>query len=140
MVMISAEELPFLDLLSPSSPAEFPALVDGLHRQGVWVVATPLGFGVIEANAVRDLQRDERLRPVGRALLELQGVSSGLLYETAAETILAKEGEEHKRLRRLVAKAFTPPAVERLRPMMRAHLKERLDEVVPSGRCEVMAD
>jgi cytochrome P450 len=50
------------------------------------------------------------------------------------------EGDEHSRLRRLVAPAFTPKAADRLRPFMREVVDRLLDAVVPQGRCELVAD
>jgi cytochrome P450 len=53
--------------------------------------------------------------------------------------ILNADGDEHLRLRRLVAKAFTPPAVERLRPFMRASANELIDSFVQRGECDFVA-
>jgi cytochrome P450 len=50
------------------------------------------------------------------------------------------EGEDHARLRRLVAPAFTPAAANRLRPTMRAVVGELVDRVAPQGNCELVAD
>ena len=50
------------------------------------------------------------------------------------------EGEDHARLRRLVAPAFTPQAADRLRPFMREVVGGLVDTFHASGRCEVVAD
>src|SRR5262249_35738648 len=50
------------------------------------------------------------------------------------------EGDEHARLRRLVAPAFTPKAAARFRPAMRDVLNALLDPFTPTGRIELVAD
>jgi cytochrome P450 len=52
------------------------------------------------------------------------------------KSILSMEGDEHARLRRLVAPAFTPASANRLRPTMRSVLSELIDGVVADGGCE----
>ena len=54
--------------------------------------------------------------------------------------ILNVEGEQHARLRHLVSKAFTPRAVDALRPVMRAVTHELIDRFAARGECEFMAD
>ena len=50
------------------------------------------------------------------------------------------EGDEHARLRRLVAPAFTPTMADKLRPFMDHVINELVDAVVPDGRCDLVAD
>ena len=50
------------------------------------------------------------------------------------------EGDDHARLRRLVAPAFTPAAADRLRPFMREVVGGLVDGFSASGRCEVVQD
>jgi cytochrome P450 len=55
-------------------------------------------------------------------------------------SILAMEGEDHARLRRLVAPAFNPQAADRLRPFMREVVGGLLDGFHDPGRCELVFD
>ena len=50
------------------------------------------------------------------------------------------EGDEHARLRRLVAPAFTPASANRLRPRMRSVVNDLVDQVAGLGTCELVAD
>jgi cytochrome P450 len=50
-----------------------------------------------------------------------------------------KEGEDHARLRRLVARAFTPRRVEELRPVMRTTANELVDRFIEDGACEFVS-
>jgi len=54
--------------------------------------------------------------------------------------LLMIDGPDHKRLRRLVAKAFTPRQVERLRPELQRLVDACLDPAAEGGRMEVMRD
>jgi cytochrome P450 len=55
-----------------------------------------------------------------------------------SETILAMDGPDHTRLRRLVARSFTPRAADRHRDTMRRYATELLDRFVSDGRVEFM--
>jgi cytochrome P450 len=52
--------------------------------------------------------------------------------------MLSKDGDEHRRLRRLVTKAFTPRMVERLRPRIEELANRLLDAVDADGRADLM--
>ena len=86
------------------------------------------------------LLRDSRLRGPGDDLLLMQGITDGRLFRRNQEILLFMEGEDHHRLRRLVAKAFTPRSVDRLRPVMRDAFGERLSEVASRGRCDAVPE
>ncbi len=139
MSLATDHNLPSLDTLSPTFQQDAPDLIAALHAEGRWIATTPLGFAVLEAEAVRELAGEPRLRTFGHWLLEMQGITSGRLYESVGEAILFKEGPDHTRLRGLVSRAFNSRAVERLRPTMRSHLAELVDRVHPDGRCEFMS-
>jgi cytochrome P450 len=50
------------------------------------------------------------------------------------------DGEEHRRIRSLVSKAFTPRRVEALRPRIEAAVEELLDPVAARGEMELVHD
>ena len=54
--------------------------------------------------------------------------------------MLNRDGDDHRRLRRLVTKAFTPRMVEQLRPRIQAIADELLDAVEPRGEMDLSAD
>ena len=51
--------------------------------------------------------------------------------------MLNRDGDDHRRLRRLVTKAFTPKRVEQLRPRIQAIADELLDAVEPHGEMDL---
>jgi len=54
--------------------------------------------------------------------------------------LLMLDGEEHRRVRGLVSKAFTPRRVEALRPRIEAIVDELLDAVAARGEMELVRD
>src|SRR5262249_39187422 len=82
---------------------------------------------------------DPRLRSSLLDFVRLQGVSEGPMYESLARTLLAVDGPDHTRLRKLVSRAFTPRSVEQLRPAMRELALALVERFAPRGRCEFMA-
>ncbi len=55
-------------------------------------------------------------------------------------TMLSSDPPQHTRLRGLASKAFTPRAVERLRPRIQEIVDELLDRVQDAGRMDVIRD
>jgi cytochrome P450 len=54
--------------------------------------------------------------------------------------LLTMDGEDHRRVRQLVAKAFTPRMVGRLRPRIEEIADDLVDRVAPDGRMELVDD
>lgn len=57
---------------------------------------------------------------------------------TAAKSILNLDPPDHTRLRRLVSLAFTPSAIERLRPRVQQLVDDALDRAADEGRMELV--
>jgi len=54
--------------------------------------------------------------------------------------LLTLDGAEHRRLRKLVAKAFTPRRIEGMRPQLEATVQDLLDRAGENGEMEVVAE
>jgi len=76
-----------------------------------------------ETAAMRGVMRLARREPDFGGLIE--------------RNLLMLDGPEHRRLRKLVAKAFTPRRVERMRPQLEATVEELLDRVAAHGDSEM---
>ena len=129
-------EVAFFDLFDlafqPDAPEVYAA------REACWYARTPLGYAVLRYDEVAALLRDRRLRQGGVESLAAQGITAGPLADWMRMGILNIEGEQHARLRHLVSKAFTPRAVDALRPVMRAVAHELIDDFAAHGECEFM--
>lgn len=109
-------------------------------RQQHWLARMPLGYSVTRYEDVVAILRDRRFHSALGMLATMSGVSDPDLSARQQRSILGMEGDEHARLRRLVAPAFTPKAADRLRPFMRSVVTGLADAVVPEGRCEFVRD
>lgn len=131
-------DLPHLDLAGLDRH-ESLALVASARSQH-WLARTPLGFAVSgRADAVAVL-RDKRFHSALSLIPQMNGVELDPEEEPRQPSILGMEGEDHARLRRLVAPAFTPAAADRLRPFMRSVVGDLVDRFSASGRTELVAD
>jgi len=137
--MKSLDEAPFLDFLDPEFIADPAPVIDRLRAQSC-LARTPIGVIVVEHAKVLALLADPRLRSSLLDFVRLQGLVDGPIYEAVSNSLLAVDGQDHTRLRKLVSRAFTPRSVERLRPSMRALAEELAGRFVPAGRCEFMGD
>ena len=99
-----------------------------------------MGYFVLEREAAAFFLRTPAATFPGTRMLELQGVTDGPLYERLKGNLLDLDGEDHRRLRKLVQPAFTPPAADRHRPAMRRHLEDLFDAIAGSrAGCEAVA-
>jgi cytochrome P450 len=130
-----------LPLLAHDDPAlagdRFHEILDDLAARS-WLVRSGLGYLVLGREPGMALLKDRRLSFPSVELLELQGLSEGVIYERTTKGLMAQSGQAHARLRRLVSAAFTPRQVERLRPRLRGYLAQLWRDVAPAGRCEVV--
>src|SRR5215207_3367737 len=94
-----------------------------LHSAG-WLAQWPLGYFVLDREAVEFFLRSKKVTFPGLEMAELFGVTEGPLFEEISRNILSLNGEDHRRLRNLVNPAFAPRAVERYRPAMRSFLEK----------------
>lgn len=130
-------ELPEVDVLGLEREevlAEFARA-----RQQHWLARTPLGYILTRHQDVTAILRDRRFHSALSQLPQMMGIDSPV-RDRQARSILAMEGPEHTRLRRLASPTFTPRATEKLRPFMREVMGSLIDAVVPAGRCELVAD
>jgi hypothetical protein len=137
--MKSLDEAPYLDIFAPEFIADpAPAILDARSRS--CLARTAIGVLVLEHATVVVLLGDPRLRSSLLDFVRLQGLVDGPIYEGLTTSLLAVDGPDHTRLRKLVSRAFTPRSVERLRPSMRALAAELAAPCVAAGSCEFMAD
>jgi cytochrome P450 len=137
--MRSIDDAPFLDIFSPDF-LEDPAPIMNDLRARSCLVRTAIGVLVIRHANVFALLADPRLRSSLADFVRVQGLTEGPIYDAVSTSLLAIDGPDHTRLRKLVSRAFTPRAVERLRPSMRALATELTDRFTASGQCEFMGD
>ncbi|EHB44948.1 Linalool 8-monooxygenase [Mycolicibacterium rhodesiae JS60] len=100
----------------------------------------PMGPEILSYHLAREILRDNRFRLPPGITLAAQGITSGPLFDKLATSLLGLQGAPHVRLRKLVAKAFTPRATSRLTETIHEVVNELIDRVMDAGRCDVVAD
>ncbi len=131
-------DLPEVDTAGMGRDEAMKALADA--RSQHWLAKSPLGFSLSRREDCVSLLRDKRFHNALSLLRQMNGMEPADLQDQRRQSILSMEGDDHARLRRLVAPAFTPSAADRLRPFMRDVVGSLVDAFAPSGRCEVVVD
>lgn len=132
-------ELPSLEFQDPELKGQ--AFQDAMRelREESWIARVdPVGFVVLDREAAAHFLRSRSLTFPGRRMLEVQGVSEGPLYERFKGNLLDLDGDDHRRLRKLVQPAFTPPAADKHRPVMRHLIEALYDSVAEAGECDIV--
>jgi cytochrome P450 len=132
-------DLPQLAIFSPEYQQD-PHRFQRLAREQGPIAVLPFGLVALTYDAVQDLLRDRRFHEPEALGLAARGITSGPLWDQAAESLLSLNGEEHRRLRKLVFRAFTPAGAARLRDTMAEVITELIDSVSAAGECDIVAD
>jgi cytochrome P450 len=132
-------DIPVLDLeLEPDRELASATLRTAAAQS--WIAKNPFGFTILHYDDVVAMLRDRRWHSAASKVMELGGITDPKYLERQRTSILSAEGDEHTRLRRLVGKAFSPRAADRLRPFMREVIDGLVDGVAPAGRSDVAVD
>jgi len=136
MSLVTELRLPEIDYNTPGfGPATYHArLAAARAAEPGWLAHSPLAYIVLDADSGDFFLRSRQARFPGQEIAEIFGVTSGPLAEHVGKNILNATGEQHRRLRNLVAPAFTPRNADRWRPAMRGFLEELWDALGPDAR------
>ena len=130
------DDAPFLNMFSEEFQADPGTAIEALRKES-WLVRTPIGALAIGRRQVQALLADRRLRSSIPDIVRLQGVTEGPLYDRLISSVIALEGDDHVRVRKLVSRAFTPRAIDAHRAQMRDTLQPLLASL-GDGHCEFM--
>lgn len=133
--MATTTEVPYLNIFDPGFHYEHPSIAGARERH--WYADTPLGPIVLRHEDAWALIRDRRLVPGGRRYMHKIGITEGPLYEWFVHMLASLTPDDHKRVRALVTKAFSPRMVENLRPTVRTIAEGLASEIARHGEaCE----
>lgn len=125
----------------PMAESPFSPDVPPLERRrrvldvGADVVTDEAG-AVIDFMSEADVEgvlNDPRFAAVALPTLHLSGVTDGPLYELWTHLMFAKDAEEHRRIRGVVTREFSPKRVDRFRPQLERAATELCD-AMPAGQ------
>lgn len=134
-------DVPFLNVVDPEFDFGSPEVMSAQARS--WYADSPIGLLVLRHAEAQELLRDRRLDHNGRGYMEQSGVFEGPIYDWFVPMIVNNDGEDHRRLRGLVSKAFTPRMINELQPFIRAtavRMAEELASVDVSDFVDKFAD
>jgi cytochrome P450 len=134
MQAISELELSHLAMEDPDfAAAPYPRFA-AARAQHPWLARSNLGFVVTNYRAVRELMAMEaNMRTPYDRIVDLMGARGTAWARFQEAHILSRAGPEHKRLRDILAPAFTPRKANLHRPLMREVITLLLDEWAPKG-------
>ena len=134
MQNIDEMDLPELDILSREFAEDMFGQYEKVAKDN-WIAKSPVGYVVLGYQEMKDLLiMDDKLVPGNRETTKLLGAEGTSFGEFNDNFLLALSGEDHKRVRRLVASTFTPRNANRSLGMMKETFEEHLEEWLPKGR------
>ena len=142
--MNAPQAVPAFNPLDPAFIADpYPTYRMLRERNPIW--PSPLGPYVL--TRYRDIDAVTRDR---RFVHDFEGRISGNgprdmlmdqpVFQSLRRSMLVQDPPDHTRLRNLVVRAFTARRVEEMRPRIEALVHQLIDEVLPRGRIDVIAD
>lgn len=132
-----------------SSPAVVPIDEDSYWADPYPVIAelrerhrtaiTPEGVKVIlRWDDAEEIKKRPEFINEGLEYIEARGFRPGdPLYEWRRHSIGARNGDDHRRLRSLVNRALTPRSADRVRPVVRSHVRDLLERHADAGEFDV---
>jgi len=131
----SSQSAHFVDIYSEAYDNDVHA-AHRAAREAAWYATTPMGVMAVRYAEVNSLLKDRRLGELGGQALIGVGITDGPLWDWWNLMLFSKDGEEHLRLRRLIAKAFTPRKIEQMRTVIKEIANGLIDKLDGQERCE----
>ncbi|HEX4865619.1 MAG TPA: hypothetical protein VFV02_16235, partial [Acidimicrobiales bacterium] len=139
MTSVTDLDLPDFDFEDPGLVGEAYHQSLAALRQRSWLARSPIALLVLDRAAAEFFLRDRATVFPGRQIAELFGITAGPLFEHIDANVLNLSGETHRRLRSIVARAFTPVAANKWRPVMRQILDQLWHGLEDEGRIDSVA-
>lgn len=136
---IFAAGLPTLDYGLTDTPQQIYPQFRAAQQQAP-VALGPIGPEVLSYELARTVLRDPRFVIPQGIHLSAHGITSGPLWDRVTHSILNMEGDEHRRLRGLVSRAFTPRATAHLNGTIHSVINELIDAATASSHWEFVSD
>lgn len=136
--MSTETDVPYLDISDPSFSMHSDAVANA--RQQHWYAKTNYGYAVLRHDYVSKLLKDTRLSQGSGKWPDHNGVHSGLFYDWWTKCLLVLEGEDHRRIRRMLNPAFAFSHIEAYVPQFEKLAAELVDSVLDKGEFEFVND
>jgi len=137
--MRQIDELPRLDYFNREVAADPDAAVLKIAEND-WIARTPFGVAVLRYSECFKLLRDQRLSAPPDFGMSEHGVKEGMAQKAMSKSLMVLHGEEHRRLRSLIAPALSRENADRFRPAIRQYLDELVTNVEGRGQADLVAE
>jgi cytochrome P450 len=135
MQPITQLSLPHLAVEDPRFAEDPFAQFNAARLQHPWLASSSFGYVVTEYAAMKELLgMDDKLRVAHEGMIELMNAKGSKWGAFQLDSILGVGGERHKRIRDVLAAAFTPRAANQHRWLMQKVISRLLDEWAPKGK------
>jgi cytochrome P450 len=127
-------DLPHLPMDDPAFCADPLPHFEAARARHPWLAKSPDGFVITDYFAIRELMRDEsKFAMPHHSIVDAMGARGTPWGDFIVTSIQGQTDDAHKRLRDIVAPAFTPRAANRQRELMARVVDRLLDEWAPRG-------
>jgi cytochrome P450 len=123
-MLLADLDLPTLELAQPGMVGDRLHATLAATRAESWIARNNAGVSILEREAAEFFLKSPALEFPGAVMMELMGITDGPIHRVMERGLLGRSGADHKRLRRLVSRSFTPRAADRWRAVMREQLHE----------------
>ncbi len=148
--------IPYVDI-SASNFGEILSATQNIAKKG-WIVMTPAGPLVVGYKQIKAILRNpewisllssfsmlNQMEEGGPDLNKMLEQAQKIIPEVPSTVqmrpnVLSVEGEDHKRLRRLVNSSFTSGNTNRYRDFMREHARNLLENIKKNGNAEIISE
>jgi cytochrome P450 len=135
---IAPADVPYFDISDPTFSVSSEAVMEA--REQSWYARTNVGIAVLRYEQVGALLKDRRLCQGSFEWPAQNGITGGPLADWWAEILLSREGDDHRRLRKLVNPAFSPRLIQTMVPRFQALANELIDGFIDRGECEFASE
>lgn len=141
-VLVSELELPYLPpKLIKSDLTAYDHLQLGIEaRKQSWIGTTKLSYMILDHKHSAAMLKDKRWHNALYMISDFNPHFTEEIKASRKKLLINLEGEDHTRLRRIIAPVFSPKTAELLRPDMKDAINQVLNDVIENGECDLQKD
>lgn len=105
-----------------------------------WIAKTFHGYSILGHSDIKEILKDKRWLNSYELIIRGNPYISEELKKRKLSGILALQGEDHARIRKLIMPAFSPTNIDKLRPYMRDCINKLIDDVINKEYFDLQKD
>lgn len=105
-----------------------------------WIARSAVGYNVFHHEDISAVLRDRRWHSALGILADLNPFTTPDFKRRRKTSIIALDGEEHNRLKRLLTPHFSASIADNLRPFMREAVNKLIDKFIDNGEADIAVD